>query len=61
MNRLNPYAAIFGPVIGLMVFLVMRHPPFALFIGVAATFGLDYYFKGKLGKDADNDGDKKGE
>jgi len=45
MNKINSYALILGPVIGIMVFTVMRHPPFALFSGVAATFGLDYLFK----------------
>ena len=47
MNRVHPYALILGPIIGIMVFVVMRHPPFSLFIGVVATFGLDYFFKSK--------------
>ncbi|WP_371396145.1 hypothetical protein [Fretibacter rubidus] len=47
MTRVHPYAIILGPIIGIMVFFVMRHPPFALFIGVLATFGLDYFFKGR--------------
>ena len=58
MTRINPYALLLGPIIGIMVFFVMRHPPFSLFIGVLATMGLDYFFKtrarGKI--DTDKDG-----
>lgn len=59
MNRIHPYAIILGPIIGIMVFFVMRHPPFSLFMGVLATFGLDYFFKSrdkkKIEKDNDNE------
>lgn len=54
MTRVHPYALILGPIIGIMVFFVMRHPPFSLFIGVLATFGLDYFFKGRDQKKLDN-------
>ncbi len=56
--RIHPYALLFGIVIGVMVLLALRHPPFALLATLIAIVGLDYWFKNKSVDNDDNEGPK---
>ena len=56
MKRLHPYAVILGVGVGFATLATLRHPLFALLLGVAATLGLDMAMKSRLeGKDKDSD------
>jgi len=48
--RIHPYALLFGVIIGIMVLLALRHPPFAIFMTLVSIVGLDYFFKNKTKK-----------
>ena len=54
--RIHPYAILFGVIIGVMVLLALRHPPFAIFITLVSIVGLDYFFKNKSKIDDDKSG-----
>jgi len=54
MTKFHPYALLLGVVIGVMALFALRHP-FALFIGLASTFALDYGFKSKNRLENDKD------
>jgi len=51
--RLHPYAIIISLVIGVMVLLTLRHPPFAIFAAVISVLGFDMAFKSKADSDKD--------
>ncbi len=51
----HPYAIILGIGIGIVVLLALRHPPFALFFGIASIVLIDM---GLTSKKIDKD-DKK--
>ena len=51
--RIHPYAILFGVIIGVMVLLALRHPPFAILITLISIVGLDYVFKNKSKIDED--------
>lgn len=55
--RIHPYALLFGVVIGVMVLLALRHPPFAVLMTLISIVGLDYLFKNKS---KNNNQDKSG-
>ena len=48
MKRLHPYATILGVGVGLASLVALRHPLFALLLGVAATLGIDMALKSRL-------------
>jgi len=52
--RIHPYAILFGVIIGVMVLLALRHPPFAIFMALVSIVGLDYFFKNKSKIDQDD-------
>jgi ABC-type antimicrobial peptide transport system permease subunit len=43
--RLHPYALIIGIGIGLMALAALRHPLFAIFLGIVSVIGFDIAFK----------------
>lgn len=43
--QLHPYALIIGVGIGLMALAALRHPLFAIFIGIIAVVGFDLAYK----------------
>ncbi|MEP6343828.1 MAG: hypothetical protein ABJ275_10990 [Maricaulaceae bacterium] len=56
MKRLHPYAIILGVGVGIATLATLRHPLFALLLGVAATLGLDMAMKPRVetkGEDKD--------
>lgn len=55
--RIHPYALLIGAVIGVMILLALRHPPFAILITLISIVGLDYFFKNRKPSGQDNDKD----
>lgn len=47
-RSIHPYALVFGPVIGVVVFATLRHPLFALFAMVAAIVLIDMGMKSRI-------------
>jgi energy-coupling factor transporter transmembrane protein EcfT len=56
--RIHPYALLIGAVIGVMILLALRHPPFAILMTLISIVGLDYFFKNRKppNKNTDKDG-----
>ena len=48
MKPMHPYAIILGIGVGIATLATLRHPLFALLLGVAATLGLDMAMKSRL-------------
>ena len=59
MTKLHPYSLIFGVGIGIMVLVALRHPPFAVFAGVAAIVLIDFAIKSRKPKVDEDDESKK--
>lgn len=55
MTKIHPYALLLGLLIGVMVFYVIKLPPFSIFVTILAIFGFDYLFKGKNRLENDKD------
>lgn len=55
--RIHPYALLIGAVIGVMVLLALRHPPFAILMTLICIVGLDYFFKNRKPSKNGNDQD----
>lgn len=47
--RIHPYAILLGVAIGLMSLFALRHPVFALMVGLIAVLGIDMILR--VGKD----------
>ena len=56
MKPLHSYAIILGVGVGVAAMAALRHPLFALLLGVAATLGIDMALKSRL-EDKDKDSD----
>jgi len=50
MKALHPYSVILGVGVGIAVLATLRHPLFALLLGVASTLGFDMAMKSRLDK-----------
>jgi len=50
MKALHPYSIILGVGVGIAVLATLRHPLFALLLGVASTLGFDMAMKSRLDK-----------
>lgn len=53
--QLHPYALIIGIGIGLMALAALRHPLFAIFMGIIAIVGFDLAYKAQKPKDDGQD------
>lgn len=50
MKALHPYSIIIGVGVGIAILATLRHPLFALLLGVGATLGFDMAMKSRLEK-----------
>jgi len=48
MRSLHPYSIILGIGVGIATLATLRHPLFALLLGVVATLALDMAMKSRL-------------
>ncbi len=50
MKALHPYSMIIGLGVGIAVLATLRHPLFALLLGIVAVLGFDMAMKARLEK-----------
>ena len=53
--RLHPYALLIGLGLGIMAFVIFRHPIFAVLALILGTLGFDILFKRKTDEDKPDD------